>query len=89
MVLDPELVALESAAQLALEHQPLDRCGIHVRRIPLVAVTAGFLRLVQRRVGVADQIDDVLAVARIDRDTHAGCQKDLLAVHLERFARGL
>ena len=86
LVVQAQLVALERAAQLALQHQPLDGLRIHVARVVLEAVAAGFLRLVQRRVGVANQVDDVVAVARVDRDTHARREEDLLAVHLERLA---
>jgi hypothetical protein len=84
----PQLVSLEGAAQLALQHQALDGLGVHVARVVLEAVAAGLLRLVQRRVGVTDQIDDVVAVARIDGYPHAGRQEDLFAMNLKGLARG-
>ena len=84
--MQPQLVALERAAQLALQHQALDGFRVHVARVVLEAVAAGLLGLVQRRVGVANQIDDVVAVARVNGEAHARREEDLLAVHLERLA---
>ena len=71
LVADEELVAVERASQLALEHEPLDGGGVHLGRVVHVTVTAGALGVVHRRVRVADQVDDVVGVLRAGRDADA------------------
>ena len=68
LVAHEELVAVERAPQLALQHQPLDGGGVHFRRVEALAVTAGALGVVHRGVGVADQVDDVVGVLGAGRD---------------------
>ena len=86
LVLDHQLVALERAAQLALEHQPLDRGGVHLRGVEGEGVAAVLLGVVHGRIGVADQVDDVLGVARAEGDADARGQEHLVLVELERPA---
>ena len=86
LVQDHQLVALQSAAQLALQHQPLDRRRIHLRHVECAGVAAVLLRVIHRRIGVADQVDHVLRIVRADRDADAGGQIDLLLVHVEGAA---
>ena len=47
---------------LLLQHQPLDGRGVHLRRIEHEAVAAVLLRVIHRRVRVADQVDHVLRI---------------------------
>ena len=86
LVADIELVALQRAAQLALQHQPLDRRGVHLRGVEGEGVAAVLLGVVHGRVGVADDVDDVFRVARAEGDADAGRQEDLVLVQLERAA---
>ena len=86
LIEDHQFVALERAPQLALEHQPLDRGGVHLRRIEREAVAAVLLGVVHRGVGVADQVDDVLGVVRAERDADAGRQEHFVLVDVERLA---
>ncbi len=86
LVQDHELVALDRAPQLGLQHQPLDRRGAHLRREEAVAVAAVLLGVVHRRVRVADQVDDVVGVARAQRDADAAGDVELVLVELERPA---
>ncbi len=81
-----QLVALQRTAQLALQHQPLDRGRVHLRRIEGEAVAAVLLRVVHRRVGVADQVDHVLRVLRTERDTDARGQEHFLLIDVVRLA---
>ena len=79
-----ELVALQRAPQLALEHQALDRRGVHLRGVEGEGVAAVLLGVVHRRIGVAQQVDDVLRVARAEGDADAGGQEHLVLAQLER-----
>ena len=83
---DHELVALERAAQLALQHQAFDRRRIHLRRVEREGIAAVLLRVVHRRVGVADQVDDVLRIARAEGDADAGGEKYFVLIELEGAA---
>jgi hypothetical protein len=86
LVANHELVALDRAAQLALEHETFDRGRIHLRRIEREGIAAVLLGVVHRRVGIADQIDDVLRVARTERDADARRQENLLLIELKGAA---
>ena len=86
LVVDHQLVALQRAAQLALEHQPLDRRGVHLRGVEGEGIAAVLLGVVHRRIGVADQVDDVLRIARAEGDADAGGEEHLVLVQLERAA---
>ena len=83
LVADHELVAFQRAAQLALQHQPLDRRGIHLRRVEGEGVAAVLLGVVHRRIGVADQVDDVLGIARAEGDADARGEKYFVLVAAE------
>ena len=82
-----ELVALDGAPQLCLQHEPLDRRRAHLRREEAVAVAAVLLGVVHRRVRVADQVDDVVGVARAQGDADAAGDVELVLVQLERPAQ--
>ena len=86
LVAHHELFTLDRAPQLALEHQPLDRGGVHLRRVERIGVAAVLLGVVHRRIGVADQIDDVLGVAMAERDADAHGKEQLLLVDVEGLA---
>ena len=62
LVVQPELVVLERSSQLALQHQAFDGLHVHVGRIVLEAIAAGLLCVVKRRIGISDQIDDIVPV---------------------------
>ena len=55
-----QLIALERAAQLALDELAAQRSPVHALLEELVAVAAALLDLVERQVGVADQVARVL-----------------------------
>ena len=86
LVAHHELVALQRAAQLALQHQPLDGGGVHLRRVEREGVAAVLLGVVHRRVGVADQVDDVLRIARAEGDADARGEEHLVLLQLEGAA---
>ena len=86
LIQNDEFVALQGAAQLALQHQALDRRRIHVRNVERTRIAAILFRVVHGRIGVADQVDDVLRVVGADGDADAGREVDLLLVHVERPA---
>jgi hypothetical protein len=86
LVQDHQLVALQGAPQLALQHQALDRRGIHLRHVERAGIAAVLLGVIHGRVGIADQIDDVLGIVRADGDADAGGQVHLLLIHVEGAA---
>ena len=55
LVVDDQLGTLERAPQLGLQDQALERGGVHVGGIELVAAARVLLGAIERRVGVADQ----------------------------------
>src|SRR5205814_10576816 len=83
LVADLQLIALQRAPQFALQHQPLDRGGVHFRGVEGEGVAAVLLGVVHRRVGVADQVDDVLGIARAESDTDARGEEYLVLVRSE------
>ena len=86
LVADLQLVAFQRAPQFALQHQPLDRGGVHLRGVEGEGVAAVLLRVVHRRVRVADQVDDVLGIARAEGDADARGEEHLVLVQLQRAA---
>src|SRR5450759_4268854 len=83
LVANHELIALECAAQLALQHEPLNRRRIHLRRIERKGIAAVLLGVVHRRVRIADEVDDVFCIARTERDADARRQEHLVLVQLK------
>ncbi|KDB50361.1 hypothetical protein X805_40490 [Sphaerotilus natans subsp. natans DSM 6575] len=83
LVPELELAALERTPQPAVELQAALR-GLG-QRLGVVAVgaTAGVLGLVHRRIGVAQQLLDLVAILRVQADADAGLHPDLAAVDLE------
>ena len=86
LIQDHQFVALQRAPQLALQHQPLDRRGIHAGHVERAGIAAVLLRVIHRRIGIADQIDHVLRIVGADGDADAGGQVHLLLVHVEGAA---
>ena len=86
LVHDHELVALDRAAELRLQHQPLDRGSAHLRREEAVAVAAVLLRVVHGGVRVADQVHDVVRIPRAERDADAAGDVQLVLVQVEGAA---
>ena len=87
LVDEEELVAIERGAQVELELPVIEHGRVHLGREHDVAVLAGRLRLVQRDVGVAQQLARCAAVA--DRDADARGHRDRGAGELERLAQHL
>ena len=67
-----QFIAFQRAAQLALQHQSFDRCGIHFGYVERAGVAAVLFRVIHRRIGIADQIDHIVGVVGADGDTNAG-----------------
>ena len=74
------------SSQLGFEHQAFDRRGIHLGQIERKRIAAVLLGVIHRRVGVADQIDDVLGIVGADCDADARGQVDLLLIDVEGAA---
>ena len=68
LVDEEQLVAGDRAAQVVLEREPVVRGDVHLVAELGVAVAAGALGLVERDVGVAQQVLGRLAVAGGDAD---------------------
>ena len=81
-----QLIALQRAPQLALEHQALDRRGIHAGYIERARIAAVLFRVIHGRIGVADQIDHILGIVGTNRDAGAGGEVNLLLVDVEGAA---
>ena len=88
LVEEPELVALERLAQVALERQALQRAGVHRRRAELEAVASQLLGAVHGDVGAGQQRLGVVAVGREEADADAGGDVEPLAVDLDRPGDG-
>ena len=86
MVEDDQLVPLERAAQLALQHQSFDRSGIHAGYVEGAGIAAILFRVIHRRIGIADQVDHIFSVIGTDRDSGAGGQVNLLLVYIKGSA---
>ncbi len=85
LVMNQQLVEFIRPAQLTLEHQAFDRGGIHLRVVKLETVSRAALRVIQRGVGAADQVDDVVGVPREARNTDADTHVDLVSLHDDWF----
>ena len=79
-----DLARAQRAAEVALEPQPLQRAGAQHVVVDLDAAAARRLRVVQRRVGLAQQ----LAVGRADGDAHRARDVDVVAGEVERLGPG-
>ena len=87
LIVDQELVPFECALEFALGHQPFDRGFVHLRGIIRVEVAAALFGVIQRRIRVADQVDDVRRIVRITGDTHTRGHEHLVALHIERIGQ--
>ncbi len=89
LVVDHELVALDRAPQLALEHQPLDRRRVHLLRIEGEGIAAVLLRVIHGGIGIADQVDDIVGIARAEGDADTHGQEHFLLVDVKSRAGGI
>ena len=84
-----ELAALQRVPQAAFEHEFFQRPGAHLGGIELVLVAALLLGAVHGGVGVAQQLERVVAVAGIEADADAGGDDELASFYLERLRQGV
>jgi hypothetical protein len=73
-----ELLARQSAAQLGLESVALDGLEIHFRFEELEIVVAIFLGMVNGGVGIFDERFGVFTFARVDTDTDAAFDMEIM-----------
>src|SRR5215216_344101 len=83
LVVNPELFALQSPAQLIFEREPMKRPLVHVRRVELIAVAAELLGAIERRSSAFQQPLRVRAVLRIKTDADAGGDVKLVTLDAE------
>ena len=87
LVEDRDLLALDGAAQLRFEREPVGLARAHRGLEHLDAVAADALGMVHRELGV---LEDLLAAVRlrvVERDAHRGGQEDLAVVEGDRRAQ--
>ncbi len=84
LVVDPELLAMDGPAQVALEVQAPQRRRVHVLLEELVEPLAGGLGRVHGGVGVAQQLVGAVVVEGAARDPDADRGRQLLALDAER-----
>ena len=84
LVAQHELVAVERTPQLALEQQALYGHRVHLRSVEDVAIPARALRVVHGRVGIAYQVDHVVAVFGAGGDADARRHVDLVPADVLR-----
>ena len=84
LVDEEELVVHQAAAHVGLELQPQLDARVHVGREEAVRVAARVLGRVHRGVGLLDEADAVLRVARIERDADRASQRRRLVGEPER-----
>ena len=89
LVVQHQLVALDGAAQLGFQQQPLHRDGVDLLAVELDAIAPAGLDVLHRHAGVAQQRGVVRAVVREDRDADAGRQVDVLAIDMEGARQGV
>ena len=82
LIVEKELVAIQSFAQLTFETQLLESARVHRLGIELEVVAAIVLGAVHGGVGVADQAFGDDPVVRVDGDADAGGHQKSLAVEL-------
>ena len=85
--MEDELVALDRAAEIDLELEPLDEVDVHLGVVALEAALAGGLGAVHREVGVAEQLVGAPRIRARDREAEAAAHEDLLPVDDERRLR--
>ena len=85
LVVQRELVALERAAQLALQLQSLDRLRRDLAVEEVVAVLAVLLGEIHRQIGILQQRLRVIAMLGIDRNADRGADVALVAAQLHGF----
>ncbi len=79
-----ELFSDQRHPELGLEQQSLDGRGVHLRGVEDLAITAGAFRVVHGCVGIADQVDDVVAVLRARGNADARGDLELVPTHVLR-----
>ncbi len=83
LVVQDKLLALERVAQLRLKRQALERLGVHIGRVKLVAITTLALGAREGDIGIGGDARHVLAIVRAETDPGAGGEKDFLAIERE------
>ncbi len=89
LVEHPQLLVLQRAAQVVLELHAARRREVHLLGEELVVGAPRFLRVVHRRVGVADQRLRVAPVVREDADADGGRNLQVALVHRHRLRHRL
>ena len=89
LVVQPELVALQCLAQLAVDRDAGRGIGVHSLLEVGMAAAAAVLGEVERDVGLLQQVGAALPVPWENRDADAGAGVDDVAVDLERLVQGL
>ena len=89
LVMQHQFVALDGLVQGAFEFELFAPATRQLRAVDGRRIAPGRLGRVHRDVGIAQQIGDVFAVVREQRDAHAGGDKALLAGDEDRLAQGV
>src|SRR5580658_2251619 len=79
LIMQQELFSLESSAQAAFQRLPLYSLQVHFRLEKLDIVASGFFGVVHRHVGILDQRFGILSVFRVDADTDAAIDIQVLS----------
>ena len=83
-----EFVACDRGAQIGFRRAPVLRIEFHVRFEQPIGIAAFRFCLVEREIGVLQQMLGLDAVIRQQRNADAGFDGDLLTVDIERLANG-
>ena len=86
--MNAEFVLLEGFTQSAFQHQPFHGGRIHVRVVNLQRTAALVLGPVKRGIGIADQVNHVVAIARVQGNSRARAHVDLMALKQQRVGNG-
>jgi hypothetical protein len=81
LIVQQELIALDGAAQAAFKRLPLHRSEVHFRGEELEIVAAVFLGVVHGGVGILYERFRILAIGRIDADTNAAVDVQVVPVN--------
>jgi hypothetical protein len=84
-----ELLALQGAAQVALQAHAVQRLLVEPRLEQAVAAAGGFLGLVERQVGELEQAGDVRAMLGVEAHPHGGAHREAVLLQHEGLAEGL
>ncbi len=84
MILDRQLVVLERLLQRTLEPQPLTQACVHLGRIELVIAATLVLRVIERNVGVLEELLRIRSVLGINAYPYARRNRHAHAVKVQR-----